>query len=145
MGASIKGVGGKCLARLPLNTLPAAATLRLRFIWSFHDCSFAEHCSIYNVKNDAFPKFCRSTFIFCSSRKLYEGAHFLHLACQGGQRAPLASRQLRHWEEHISWREPRSGWFKSVVLNRGGAPPRGEWRNFQGARTLTCSTNWEFF
>ena len=34
-------------------------------------------------------KTCKTTFIFCSSWNLWKGAHFLHIACQGGRRAPL--------------------------------------------------------
>jgi len=34
-------------------------------------------------------KTCKSTFIFCSSWNLWEGAHFLHLACQGGGAPPF--------------------------------------------------------
>jgi len=34
-------------------------------------------------------KTCKSTFIFCSSWNLWEGTHFLRIACQGGRRAPL--------------------------------------------------------
>jgi len=37
------------------------------------------------------PKTCRSIFIIWSSRNLKEGAHFLHLACQGRWRAPLSA------------------------------------------------------
>ena len=34
-------------------------------------------------------KNCRSTFLFCSY-EISKGARFLHLACQGGRRAPLS-------------------------------------------------------
>jgi len=29
--------------------------------------------------------------------EISEGAYFSHLGCQGGRRAPLPARQLRHW------------------------------------------------
>ena len=35
-------------------------------------------------------KTCKSIFVLCSSWNLQDGAHFLHLACQGRRHAPLA-------------------------------------------------------
>jgi len=39
--------------------------------------------------------------------------------------------------------------FEAIVLNQwfltGEAPPQGGWRNFQGARALTCSATWKVF
>jgi len=55
-------------------------------------CWFAKHCTIsvqyLKCQDQRFSKNCRSTFIF-ALHEISEGAHFLHLACQGGRRAPL--------------------------------------------------------
>jgi len=100
-----------------LRTTRRCSNFDFGFIWWLLVCQTLHYFSIWNVKSNGFPKLLKA-LSYSAVHEISEGAHFLHLACQGGARTP-APHQLRHYSQSKSAVPPSHGLKQSQAFQDG--------------------------